>query len=131
MSQQSIDWIIHMVGSTGEPGNSFIDCACNAHTHGMEKYHHLDFQMVLADADAIGYVLNSLGRRVQNGEKFKNGDLVMGIFEDCPVKLVAFEETGRNVLRVIIPDAQGIFPNEANCAYPYNIQLKPLAELYA
>lgn len=131
MSQQSIDWIIHMVGSTGESGNSFIDCACNAHTHGMEQYNHEDFQMVLADVDAIGYVLNTLGRRVQHGEVFHNGDLVTGIFEDCPIKLIEFEETGRNVLRVIIPDAHGLFPEDADCAYPYNIQLKPLAELYA
>lgn len=131
MNKPNIDWIIHMVYTTDEPGNQFIEYACNAHTHGMERYNHMDFQMVLADPDAIGYVLNTLGLNVQNGKQYKDGDLVDGLFQDCPVKLVAFEETGRTVLRVIIPDANNLFPEDKNCAYPYNIQMKPLEELYA
>ncbi len=38
-----VDWIIHYVFDNPGP----YPYLCNAHTHGMEKYHHLDFQMVL------------------------------------------------------------------------------------
>ena len=48
-----VDWIIHLVKN----GNVCQECggvemgllpnACNAHTHGMERYNHLNFQLVL------------------------------------------------------------------------------------
>ena len=47
------------------------------------------------------------------------------IFEDCPVRLDSFQETGREVLRVIIPDSQNRFPEDPNCDYPYSFQLVP------
>ena len=49
-----IDWIIHGCANGvvceyfGETENGFLPDACNFHTHGMEKYSHLDFQMTLA-----------------------------------------------------------------------------------
>ena len=106
--KQKVDWIIHMVaiGACGECGGaetSFLPYMCNAHTHGMECYGHLDFQMVLAlPPQEIGRILNTLGLRVQSGECFRPGDMVSGIYEDCSVRLDEYEETGRRVLRVII-----------------------------
>lgn len=52
-----------------------------------------------------------------------------GIFLDCPVRLDEFEETGRKVLRVIIPDAANRFPEDPECTNPYNYQLIPTDEL--
>lgn len=131
-----LDWIIEIVGNgiacarCGKIENSFPEYICNAHTHGLEKYHHPNFQMVLHLSDAdIGYILNTLGLRVQAGEQFKAGDLVDGIFEDCPVRLDSFEESGREVLRVIIPDAENRFPEDPDCAYPYSYQLLPTSAL--
>lgn len=49
-----IDWIIHGCANGvvceyfGETENGFLPGTCNFHTHGMEKYSHLDFQMTLA-----------------------------------------------------------------------------------
>ena len=127
-----LDWIIEIIGNgvvcskCGQVEDSFPEYICNAHTHGMKKYHHPDFQLVLHISDAdIGYILNSLGLRVRSGEQFKAGDLVEGIFEDCPVRLDSFQETGREVLRVIIPDSQNRFPEDPNCDYPYSFQLVP------
>ena len=127
-----LDWIIEIVGNgvacarCGKIEDSFPEYICNAHTHGLEKYHHPNFQMVLHLSDAdIGYILNTLGLRVQAGEQFKSGDLVDGIFEDCPVRLDSFEESGREVLRVIVPDAKNRFPEDPDCAYPYSYQLVP------
>lgn len=134
--KKPIDWIIHLVGNgipcaeCGDVENPFIQYACNAHTHGMEKYNHPDFQMVLhIDPKEIGYVLNTLGQRVQNGESFKAGDLVSGIFLDCNIRLDEFKECDRNVLRVIIPDAKNRFPEDPQCEYPYSFQTLPLEQL--
>ena len=120
-----LNWIIEIIGNgvvcdkCGKVEDSFPEYICNAHTHGMNKYHHPDFQLVLHISDEdIGYILNSLGIRVQAGEQFHSGDLVEGIFEDCPVRLDSFQETGREVLRVIIPDSQNRFPEDPNCDYP-------------
>ena len=131
-----IDWIIHMIGNgvycaeCGKVENSFPEYICNAHTHGMAKYHHPDFQMVIHTApELMGYVLNEFGIRVQSGQQFKAGDLVEGIFLDCPVRLDEFEECGREVLRVIIPDGKNRFPEDPACDYPYSFQLMPTDQL--
>lgn len=126
---QKIDWIIHLVanGACEECGtveSSFLPYLCNAHTHGMNKYGHMDFQMVLrVNNQEIARILNTLGLRVQAGERFKAGDYVSGIYEDCDIRLDAFAETGRQVLRVIIPDKYNIFPEDECCMPPYNLQL--------
>ena len=131
-----IDWIIHFIGNgvfcpdCGKIETGFPQYICNAHTHGMEKYGHPDFQVVIhMSTQNIGYVLNLLGLRVQAGERFHAGDLVRGVFEDCPVRLDAFEETGRQVLRVVIPDGKNRFPEDPHCDYPYSFQKLPLEHL--
>lgn len=126
---KGIDWIIHCCANgacdaCGKVENSFIQYTCNAHTHGMEKYDHPDFQMVLQlPFEEIGRILNWLGLRVQAGERFNPGDYVSGIYEDCQIRLDEYEETGRNVLRVIIPDKFGIFPENPECMEIYKLQL--------
>lgn len=134
---QKRDWIIHCIKNgmkccaDGEVINDMIPGAANFHTHGMEKYNHPDFQLVLNyDLQMAGYILNTLGDRVCAGERFKDGDYVKGIFEDCDVRLDTYEETGRNVLRVIIPDAHNIFPDEAGCDMRYWVQLFNTEDLY-
>lgn len=126
-----IDWIIHCVanGACDECGtveNSFIPYACNAHTHGMARYNHPDFQLVLNyPHQEIARILNTMGLRVQSGERFKAGDLVEGIYLDCPVRLDEAEECGRTVLRVVIPDKYNVFPEDERCMERYRIQLLP------
>ncbi|MEE1503104.1 MAG: DUF4262 domain-containing protein [Acutalibacteraceae bacterium] len=124
-----VDWIIHYIcngarcADCGEVESGFINYACNAHTHGMENYNHLNFQVVLNfGPNEVGRILNTLGLRVQAGEKFKDGDMVKGIYEDCDVRLTEFEETDRKVLRVVIPDQLNTFPDEKDCMWPYTNQ---------
>ena len=135
MKKQKIDWIIELVGNCtcdvcGCAETRFLPYMCNAHTHGMERYGHLDFQMVLAlPLEEIMRILNTLGLRVQSGERFSPGDMVSGIYEDCDVRLDEYEENGRRVLRVIIPDADNIFPEDASCKAPYCLQLMKTEDL--
>ena len=131
-----IDWIIEILANgvhcatCGKVENHYPDYICNAHTHGMAKYGHQDFQLVLyLHPNQMGYVLNNLGLRVQAGEQFKAGDMVEGIFDRCPLRLDEAEESGRKVLRVIIPDDENRFPEVPDCTYPYSYQLVPTDEL--
>lgn len=135
--KNTIDWIIHIVANgaecadCGKTESGFLEYACNAHTHGMANYNHMDFQLVLRlPPREIGRILNTLGLRVQAGERFKAGDMVSGIYEDCQIRLDEFEECDRKVLRVIIPDAHNIFPEDDQCMEVYKLQLLPTEELY-
>lgn len=134
--KKTIDWVIHLVANRtcsvcGKEENGFLPYTCNAHTHGMERYGHLDFQVVLfLPPNEIARILNPMGLRVQNGERFRAGDYVSGIYEDCPIRLDAFEETGRTVLRVVIPDKYGVFPEDENCMETYKLQQLPTDVLY-
>lgn len=119
-----VNWIIHYVIGNYGPGGCI-----NAHTHGMEKYGHLDFQCVLnTNKGDIMYLLNTLGRRVQYGERFSPGDMVEGLFLDCPVRLDLFKETGRTLLRLIIPDGFNTFPENPACKAPYKYQIERMFE---
>ena len=135
---EKIDWIIHCCANgvvceeCKKVETGFLQYACNAHTHGMERYHHMDFQMVLyLPFEEIGRILNTLGLRVQAGERFHHGDLVSGIYEDCDIRLDEYEETGRRVLRVVIPDKYNVFPEEENCMPVYRLQLLDTEDLYS
>lgn len=84
-----VDWIIHLVANgvscedCGKTESGFLPYMCNAHTHGMYKYGHQEFQFVLNIGQSmIKYILNSLGLRVQRGEKFKSGDSVPEIIQN-------------------------------------------------
>ena len=96
------DWIVHYVSNNvycdeyGKREDSFLPCLCNAHTHGMKKYNHLDFQIVLdLGAQEVCRILNELGRRVRAGHRFTAGEMIPGVYEDCDVRLDIAEETGR------------------------------------
>ena len=114
-----MNWIIHSIINQAGP----FPYLCNAHTHGMENYEHLDFQMVLnLPTEHIAYLLNTMGKRVQDGEVFHDGDMVSGLYEDCDLRLKKFQETGRDVLRLIIPDKYNRFPENKDCMAPYKYQ---------
>ena len=111
------DWIIHGV-CDGQ--------RVNFHTHGMGRYGHKDLQIVLPyPHQELCRILNTLGSQVRDGKVFTDGERIPGIYEDCDVRLMEFEETGRTVLRVIVPDKNNRFPDEPGCEYPYFIQTLP------
>lgn len=124
-SKSNIDWIIHFVFD--QPGP--FPYLANYHTHDMENYRHLNFQVVLAfPYEHACYLLNEMGLRVQAGKTFQDGDLVSGLYEDCDVRLKKVRETGRYVLRLVIPDKNNRFPDEPDCMEPYKYQELPMFE---
>lgn len=64
--KNNIEWIIHLCANgncdeCGKREEGFLPYTCNAHTHGMERYGHMDFQLVLnMKAAEIGRILNTL-----------------------------------------------------------------------
>lgn len=134
---KKVDWIIalecngHKCDVCELTEHSFIDGFCNAHTYGMFKYEHPEFQLVLCmDDKMILYTLNMLGLRVQAGEVFKDGDIIKDLFEGYNALLKEFEYNGQKMLRVIIPDVNHNFPNDDGCQLEYTYQALPIEDLY-
>jgi len=122
---KKMDWVIHFIIDQYGPGGTVDN-----HTHGMEKYNHLDFQVVLNyKKEEVGRLLNTMGHRVQNGERFKAGDMVKGLYLDCDVRLDLFWANGRSVLRLIVPDPDNIFPEDPRCQAPYKYQTEKMFEI--
>lgn len=111
----SIDWKVIRLLCVGPYGLR------NSHTYGLEKYNHPEFQCVLNLNDGlIMYTLNSLGVRVAAGERFHEGQLITDLFEgDVNARLDKAIESGRTVLRVILPDPQLRWPEDPICDEPY------------
>ena len=137
MSKESVDWIIHYVANgvvcdkCGKEENSFLHYICDAHTHGLNKYNHPEFQVVLdMGMEEVMRMLNTLGNRVKAGERFKAGDFVKGIYEDCDVRLDEFSDGEEKLLRVIIPDKNHHFPEDERCIDVYLLQWFELKDLY-
>ncbi len=134
---KTIDWIIHLVangvrcGECGEAENGFLPNMCDAHTHGMDKYGHQEFQMVLMiGPELICYILNELGLRVQAGERFKDGDSVSEIIKDFDIRIKEVAVDEKKLLRVVLPDPENRFPGDEQCAEYYNQQHYPMGMLY-
>ncbi len=131
--EAKIDWVILLnrngarCAGCGKIINDFAPNMCNVRTLGLkEKYGHLEFQIVLdIGDDMLGYILNVFGLRVQAGERFYDGQILNDILKDYDVKLMAMEDDGEKVLRVIIPDANHKYPQDAGCAAYYNLQALP------
>jgi hypothetical protein len=94
--------------------------ALEVHTHGMEEtYEHLDLQLALPfynfllnPENVIKSILWAIAKRIDQGEIFKDGELVDGVLPNYKVKLVATTENERTVLRVILPDKDGNLDQE-------------------
>lgn len=114
-----MDWTIHAVN---DPDN---DRQSNIHTHGMVQYDHPDIQLSLyIDPFSGGQILNLIGEMIFNGRKFQDGDYIEDVFQTkAPVYIMNAEETGRGVLRVIIPDDNGYYPWDKGCNPVYKNQL--------
>lgn len=52
----------------------------------------------------------------------RDGDMVSGLYTDCDILLKKVRETGRDVLRLIIPDKYNHFPEDPDCKEPYKHQ---------
>lgn len=116
---KNVNWIIHVVIGDYGPGG-----IVNSHTHGMENYNHLDFQLVLPlGKEQTMTLLNTICFEVQEGKRFEPGHY-SGMVYSCDFRLELHQETGRQVLRLIFPDPQMRFPEDPCCDLIYRDQTK-------
>lgn len=109
----------------------YRDHIANYTTIGLtERYRHLEFQIVLdAPPEIAGYILNVLGDEVRNGARFRDGDVVDGIIEGHPVRIKKLKTNGVEMLRVLLPDANGFFPGDSRCDEIFALQTLPMEKL--
>lgn len=94
----------------------------NMHTHGLDRFGHLDFQIVLPVKPEIGHeFFRILVGIIKSGKgKFEDGSISTELMSNSmPVKFIKVQETGREVLRLIFPDRHG------------NINMDDMDELFA
>jgi hypothetical protein len=106
---KTVGWHAHIVAE--DPSAPY---GANYHTHGLvESFGHLDIQVVFPiDPRTIHGIVKKLIDQIKDGKKFKHGDRVDGVIQSATdieyqVLLINAIEGGRNVLRMIIPDAAG------------------------
>jgi hypothetical protein len=115
-------WMAHYVPDI--PGKCI-----NYHTHGMrENYNHMDFQVVFPlDPKLIHTLIAQLHEIVKNGGVIPvetRYDKVLGGGFD--VYFQVFQEAGRNVLRMILPDKNNMLPCDKGCDPEYLFQMTDL-----
>lgn len=82
----------------------------NVHTHGLaEHFGHVDLQITLPlSMSRVQGIFNSAMAEIREGRRFVDGEIADRILcEPYKVKFVRAEENDREVLRIIIPDAEG------------------------
>ena len=106
---QKCGFYMHFVNS---PEEGYM----NAHTHGFdETWNHPDFQIVIRlDPKTVSEIFWNFAKRVKGGEIFTSGMSVDKIIASSLVKLETMIEGSRQVLRVILPDADGRFPDDSD-----------------
>lgn len=100
------------------------------HTHGLkENFNHTDLEIVLPiDPQLAGSLLHGMVEQIKKGESFENILISDKVIENFDVQLVETMEGDRKVIRVVLPDANGKFPKDKDCAEIYKNQLDDLIQ---
>jgi hypothetical protein len=98
----------------------------DSHTHGLiESFNHLDFQITLKlSPDTVSAMFHTIVDMVRQGKRFSNNEIVPNVLKgDYKIKLFQTTESRRPVLRILLPDIQGHFPDSVECDALYKEQL--------
>lgn len=111
VEQQSIKkygWFAHYV-----PNDHLAPFDTNYHTHGVyEKYGHPDFQVCLnVNPRIIHELFFILIDEVSKGKKYEVGKRYDEVLQGFDVMFIKAKECGRDVMRMILPDKNGLFEN--------------------
>ncbi|HWO98531.1 MAG TPA: DUF4262 domain-containing protein [Bacillus sp. (in: firmicutes)] len=104
----------------------YDDIHANYHTHGVqENFNHRDFQIVLnMDPEVANDIFFTLIDDISRGKRFEEGKEYSDLLEGFKVTFKQYKEMGRDVLRVLLPDEDGVLPTEENCDEYYKTQLE-------
>ncbi len=116
----SITWIIHSVCDG-------VQIA--AHTHGLNQYGSLELELNIAiPSHKIMEILNVIGLHIAQGHHYQSGDCDTELFNLPFYLLETAPIFGDNrsedaILRVILPDASGLYPWHTRCSEGYRDQI--------
>lgn len=97
-------YYVHLVGDDSSTATGF-----NAHTHGFDvTFGHPDVQLVFPlDKPTCMDIVSQVAQRLKNGERLEAGKVYRGILgNDYDISLIDATESGRHVLRLILPDVK-------------------------
>lgn len=95
-------WYAHYVSDDHYP------LGLNAHTHGLENYEHVNFQIVCPlKMETAHSLFRKLADQVKAGHKFQHNDYLEEFTKGYKFKLVMAFDDRRSVLRLIVPDRHG------------------------
>lgn len=115
------DWMIHYVFPEENDPDFLIDC----HTHGLEKYGHLELGIVIALGEQVScMMLNSLGERIRNGEKFEEGIRTDILKNEMRTRIVKEKFGDKEILILVFPDQNGLLPEDEGCEEIFNKQME-------
>ena len=85
----------------------------NIHTHGIrENFNHLDLQIVYpTSVETASYLFQFLLHHIKKGKSFENETILpnmLGAKGDYPIGFCKRVEGDRTVLRIILPDVEGM-----------------------
>jgi len=106
--QESIEkagWWAHIV-----PSGDNTPFGYNYHTHNFEeKFNHLNIQIVypLPPDLAHALILDVIENIIEAKVKIQVGQKYEGVMANYKVEFIRAVETGRNVWRMVLPDANG------------------------
>lgn len=114
-------WMAHYVPDEELP--------MNIHTHGLkENFNHTDIQIVMRFRPEVAQtLLHLIVREIEAGKKYETGQLYDDLF-NMPFEFKKAMECDRLVLRMIIPDPNGFFPNDPNVEEEYKKQYMNILE---
>lgn len=78
------------------------------HTHGFDKLGHPDFEIVIPIKDeTVQQLFDDMYKAVLKGFKIVPGAIYSKIFDKMNIKFVRANESGRAVMRFILPNSEG------------------------
>src|SRR5687768_1237376 len=101
---EKFGWFAHYV-----PGSPDYPNKTNYHTHGVpESFGHLDLQICLPIRHTLAHsIFTTVIDKIKEGQIFMEDMSYDKILKNYPLKFALAFESGRNVLRLLIPDEQG------------------------
>ena len=110
---QKHGWIIHDVAGTG------------CHTHGLrENFDHLDLEVAFnMPGDTAHRVLAAAVKNIKKGKRYEDGQKCDQVIDNDEVLFIKSKRRERQMLRIILPDPQGLFPGDPGCQEEYTAQL--------
>lgn len=96
-----------------------------SHTHGLkENFKHPELEIVLnIDPKIINIIIdNVVAILKKENKKLKDEEMLKNVIAKYPVKIKHIIKDNDLICRIVLPDPNGMFPEDSNCIKPYSLQ---------